>query len=1068
MSLDMKRIFAAVLVSALLAGCVCQENLEGQYKAVFKASVESEQTRLGASVDEDAEAVRFFWTKSDTVAVNTSEGFVPFVLKGEGGSPKGEFEGYYSGTLGDIAVYPSSSAVTFDGSVLNVALPSQYTYSKGETHALLHAPIKGDALDFRHLAALLKVDVAGAPEGATLVVTAPERKISGTFAVDLTSDVPCLEAEAAQTDGQCSVRIAFPQAESSAEVYVPMPVGEYPSLSACVLDKDGTLIEGSLRNSTGQKTFVRACVKQMPKIEMKLPSLQLKQRAYNMEKVRLTYGNIPVGQKVVIDFGDGTPEVTAVGSSSIVHQFENNSGTDKTFTVTLTTGGQIVRKDIYVYSLMALTEVAKRFKDQTCTDVWVMAHRGNTSDKSIPENSIPAVEASIAAGVQVVEIDTRLTSDGEIVICHDESISRTTNGSGNISNLTLAQIRSYNLKDRNGKVTSEVMPTLEEYLEAARGKIYVNLDYSPRTASTAQVMAVVERLGMYEQVLFYCNSATKVKEVGAINPNAHAYAWFTNHAALKQLPGEHFMQCSYTAGSPTDVSASLNNGMICTVNMLNGVSDSYIQMDKLDQLFEYYPTVRLIQTDVSDKLVDVLKGYPYDEQEPGVYFVSPQGAGSKAGDSWDNAMDMDQWRTMVSSSSGAKTYSQSAMLDNSTFHFMEGTYCVPSPKYGICRVEFQTYGEDCSMTILGGYDSFSTGTDLSKRNPAVNLTEFTGDLNANGKADAEDAGIFCLDAFASLKIDGVTFAHSYGRSRWDQKAFILNSSTSGARACVDLIDCRFHDIYGYKDAETKYHGGAAVWVGKNGQARLHGCEMYDCHSHSRGGAIRVAESSGIVFLNECLLRDNVIKDRFGSAVHVTSGSFLANNCTFAHNVGSHAVLNGGGNWLLVNSTVVADYVSSLSDSNMVWRSESGSDRTAAMVNSILLFDGYTSVYINGSSYSMTSLGYNLTGTNNKYFTPSVKDMTGCAASGLGLTWCEDGYYQWNGDVPGFTKATLADVENAVKTGCNRSVGPYSNIGQGFYDWLQDIGGGRNPLAFDQAGNTRNPDAIWPGSYERQK
>jgi hypothetical protein len=212
----------------------------------------------------------------------------------------------------------------------------------------------------------------------------------------------------------------------------------------------------------------------------------------------------------------------------------------------------------------------------------------------------------------------------------------------------------------------------------------------------------------------------------------------------------------------------------------------------------------------------------------------------------------------------------------------------------------------------------------------------------------------------------------------------------------------------------------------------------------------------------------VLKDRFGSAVHVTAGSFLANNCTFAHNIGSHAVLNGGGNWLLVNSTVVADYVSSLSDSNMVWRSESGSDRTAAMVNSILLFDGYTSVYINGSSYSMTSLGYNLTGANNQYFTPSDKDLTGRTASGLGLTWCEEGYYQWNGTVSGFTKATMTDVENAVKTGCNRSAGPYSNIGQGFYDWLQEIGGGKNPLAYDQAGNSRNPDSVWPGSYERQK
>ena len=87
-------------------------------------------------------------------------------------------------------MYPSSSAVTFDGSALNVALPSQYTFSKGETHALMQARINGYLLDFRHLAALFKVDVAGVPEGASLVVTAPQRKINGTyhaFGTDLTS-----------------------------------------------------------------------------------------------------------------------------------------------------------------------------------------------------------------------------------------------------------------------------------------------------------------------------------------------------------------------------------------------------------------------------------------------------------------------------------------------------------------------------------------------------------------------------------------------------------------------------------------------------------------------------------------------------------------------------------------------------------------------------------------------------------------------------------------------------------------------------------------------------------------
>lgn len=1051
-SLEVKRVFIAILAMAVLMGCVRENGIEETQRLTLKASVESGQ-------------LAFHWTKGDAIVVNTSEGFVTFGLKGEGGSSEGEFEGYHQGTLGETALYPSDIPATIDGSALNVALPSQYTYVEGRTNAVLHASVNGDKLYFKHLTALLKVDVMSVPEGASLVITAPERKINGVLTADLSSENPSLATAEAKSAEESTVRVVFHQFESHAQIFVPVPVGEYSVLNIHVEDQDGNLIEGTLSSTAEAKVISRASVEELPEIEMELPTLEFKERACNMEKVTLTYENIPAAHTVVIDFGDGTPEVAASGSGSVVHQFENNSGADQTFAVTLTTGGMTVKKDIYVYSLTALTEVARRFSTGECDDVWVMAHRANTSDKSIPENSIPAVMASIAAGVQMVETDTRLTSDGEIVICHDESIKRTTNGTGNISDLTLAQIRSYNLKDRNGKVTTEVMPTLREFLEAARGKIYVNLDYSPRTASTAQVMSVVEELGMYEQVLFYCNSATKVNEVGAINPNAHAYAWFTHHAALKQLPGEHFMQCTYTAGSPTNVSESLANGMICTVNMLNGVSDSYIQMDKLDQLFEYFPSTRVIQTDVSDKLVDVLKGYPYEEQEPGEYFVSPSGAGDRSGDSWDNAMGMDQWRTMVSSSFGAKTYSQSAMLDESTFYFMEGSYCVPSEEYGMSRVEFQEYGQECCINIVGGYDSSSKGTDLSKRNPDVNQTVFTGDLNGNGKADAEDAGMFCLDAFARLKIDGVTFAHSYGRSTWDQNAFMLNSATSGAQAIIDLVDCRFHDIYGFKDSNTKYHGGAAVWVGKNAQANLHKCEIYDCHSHSRGGAIRIAESTGIVFMNECVLRDNAITDRFGSAVHVTSGSIMVNNCTFAHNVGSYAVLNGSGNWLLVNSTIVADYVSSVADSNMAWRSESGSDRTVAMINSIMLFDGYTSVHVNGSSYIFTSLGFNLTGSNNSYFTPAATDKTGCTASGLGLSWDDSGYYNWNGTAENFTKATLSDVENAVKNGCNRSAGSYSNIGLGFYNWLQEIGEGKNPLANDQNGNPRTTSAMWPGAYE---
>ena len=1064
----------------MLFGVACvEEKIDASVEiVVLNAIVEQPDVKVGVLADSHLGKVNYTWTKDDQIAVQISDSeFSSFHLVGEGGTGNGKFTGYVQPSAKAVAVYPASIASSIDGSVLTLNLPESYVYLEGQANAVMSAVVDSDNnMLFRHLVGIFKVEVADVPEGASLVLTAQSQddesagnKINGTFVVNLSSDEPCVECQSTTDVAESRVVVEFQQAQSLATVYIPLPVGEYKLLDIRLLDKDGVLIEGSQRITSSPRTFTRGCMKAFPRIEMNLPQLVLPARAYNMEKVTVSYGNIPEGKKLTIDWGDGSPVYEIVQSQSSVehiqHQFINESGVDKTCTVTLKVDGQTVAQSIEVYSLTALTEVARRFKTGECTDVWVMAHRANTSDKSIPENSIPAVKAAYAAGVQLVETDTRLTADGNIVICHDESISRTTTGTGNISDLTLSQIRSYKLKDRNGKTTTEVMPTLAEFLEAARGKVYVNLDYSPRTASTAQVMAVVQELGMMEQVLFYCNSTAKVNEVGNINPYAHAYAWNTYYAALKQLPGEHFVQYTYNPDTEPTLGAALSQGMICTVNMLNGVSSTYVEMDKLEQLFKYFPSTRIIQTDVSDKLVDVLDGYPYTS-EPRDYFVTPEGKGDMTGDSWDNAMGLQQWRKLVASDDTGSSYGQCGRLDGSVFHFMEGEYCIATPEDGNLYMKYTNYGKMCKVTICGGYDSTSKGTDLSKREPAVNITEFNADLNGNGRPDAGDSGIFCLDDFVHLKVDGVSFACSYGVSRWDQKAFMLNSPTSGAQARVDLIDCVFHDIYGYKDSDTKYHGGSAVWAGKNSLATLDNCKIYDCQAYSRGGALRIAEGTGIIFLNACAVHDNAITDRFGSAVHVTSGSFLANNTTIACNDGHYGVLNGSGNWLLVNSTIVADYVSSTSGANMTFRNESGSDRTAALLNTIMLFDGYTSVHVNGTSYNVTSLGYNLTGINNENFNPSDSDKTECTLSGLGMRWCDEGYYQWNGQVSGFNKATLSAVENAVKTSCNRAAGPYSNVGLEFYNWLQEVGGGKNPLAYDQKGNARNTTAMWPGSYEK--
>ncbi len=93
----------------------------------------------------------------------------------------------------------------------------------------------------------------------------------------------------------------------------------------------------------------------------------------------------------------------------------------------------------------------------------IIGHRGGASIG--PENTLACYKKGIEAGADMIEIDIHLTKDNKIVICHDESIDRTTNGEGLIREMTLNEIRQYHAKDGNGNLTDEKLPTLDEVFD---------------------------------------------------------------------------------------------------------------------------------------------------------------------------------------------------------------------------------------------------------------------------------------------------------------------------------------------------------------------------------------------------------------------------------------------------------------------------------------------------------------------------------------------------------------------------------------------------------------------------
>ena len=339
----------------------------------------------------------------------------------------------------------------------------------------------------------------------------------------------------------------------------------------------------------------------------KNPYLQTSTRAMLKDVVEVVFNNIDSNTDITVDFVDGSVR-EGNAATPITHAYTQSGD----YTMLVTAGEHAVQKRIRIYDLLALTEAMKQFRDADNKMVWAMTHRSHTTDKTIPENSISAVEAAINAGADVIECDTHLTSDGVVMVCHDQTINATTNGTGDITKMTYAEIQQYNLLDRNGRVTDEKMPTLEEFLKAGRGRIYYNLDYSPRTATSQQVVDIVMKLDMMESVFFYCNSAQKAEEVLGITPKAHVYTWTGSHKPMIGLPGNYFVQYSYlTNGKSTPLGSSINDGMLATVNMLptsgSSVSEWTLNEDYLNELLQIYPMVCMIQTDLPDLLIPALQ-----------------------------------------------------------------------------------------------------------------------------------------------------------------------------------------------------------------------------------------------------------------------------------------------------------------------------------------------------------------------------------------------------------------------------------------------------------------------------
>ncbi len=150
---------------------------------------------------------------------------------------------------------------------------------------------------------------------------------------------------------------------------------------------------------------------------------------------------------------------------------------------------------------IALTRHA--FADPRSSHIITVAHRACW--EAAPENSIAAIEACVALGIDAIENDVRHTRDGVAVILHDETVDRMTNGHGRVADLSWAELSRLRLRTRNGgagaALTTERVPTLDEYIAAAKDRVMIV--YDVKDGSQRETFAHIEKAGTASQAIFF-------------------------------------------------------------------------------------------------------------------------------------------------------------------------------------------------------------------------------------------------------------------------------------------------------------------------------------------------------------------------------------------------------------------------------------------------------------------------------------------------------------------------------------------------------------------------------------
>lgn len=207
----------------------------------------------------------------------------------------------------------------------------------------------------------------------------------------------------------------------------------------------------------------------------------------------------------------------------------------------------------------------------------LVAHRGASHAR--PEHTLAAYELAIAQGADGVECDVRLTRDGHLVCVHDRTVDRTSDGSGAVGALTLAELRRHDFGSWHGGVPAPVL-TLDELLELVAGsgvRLFVETKHPVRQGAEVERRLAAALAGRGVDAVMMSFSASAVRRFKALVPRVPTVlllgrSWperlppFADLAGpglrlLKRHPGRGAGAYCWTVDEPADIALCAERGV---------------------------------------------------------------------------------------------------------------------------------------------------------------------------------------------------------------------------------------------------------------------------------------------------------------------------------------------------------------------------------------------------------------------------------------------------------------------------------------------------------------------------